>query len=116
MDEKDQAQRFLSQYPCHLGIYRHYKGGLYTLYSYTLDEETLETKVHYYSHAKRTRWTRAQTNFGGSAPSGEPRFNFVRAATVDELRLALLDGVSGFEMDVEHLRHFLQKKEEYIKA
>ena len=60
---KDKAQADLKALDFKLGVYRHYKGGLYVVFAVSLDEETLKPLVHYYSLAKETRWTRTLTNF-----------------------------------------------------
>ena len=78
------------------GLYRHYKGGLYIVFSTSLDEATGEGLVHYYSLEKRTRWTRTADNFwsavvleGASIPV--MRFKKIREALEEETRFAALD-------------------------
>jgi hypothetical protein len=96
MDEKDKAQeglkRVIAEVP--LGIYRHCKGGIYTVYSHTIDERSMEPRIHYYSHEKKTRWTRSWENFtsawdGSVVQSWDQsrllRFTFERPASLHEL-------------------------------
>jgi hypothetical protein len=80
-DEKDIAQERLAALRLQLGIYRHYRGGLYCVFAVSLDEDTLAPLVHYYSYEKKTRWTRTLVNFHGYLGPGEfsgQRFTFVR--------------------------------------
>jgi len=91
IDPKTDRQKLLIDFP--LGVYEHYKGGLYTAYSVSLHEETLETLVHYYAHEHKTRWTRTFSNFKETVRSPEtgrdrPRFRFDRAATQLEFLVA----------------------------
>lgn len=81
---KDEAQDRIAAHNL-TGVYKHYTGGSYTLYSITIYEETLETTVHYYSHLKKSRWTRTLHNFFERLPSGIERFKKVREATLGEL-------------------------------
>ena len=41
-----------------IGVYRHRNGGLYAIIAVSLDEETLEPTVTYYSFERKTRWNR----------------------------------------------------------
>lgn len=85
-DIKDKAQEQLGQLRerFRTGVYRHFKGGEYVLYSVSLSESSLLPLIHYYSLSKRTRWTRDFANW--QSPAGEaPRFSFVREATREEL-------------------------------
>jgi hypothetical protein len=96
-DLKDRAQSKLAESLVELGIYRHHKGGLYTLFTTSIDEATLEPLAHYYSHAKRTRWTRTFTNFGDTVEMQDERgrvarFEFMGPATTLELCTACFDG------------------------
>ena len=97
MDSKDTAQKALNANPPKLGIYKHCKGGLYTLYSFSLNESTKEPLVHYYSHEKRTRWTWTVTNFFEILSDGVPRFTFMRPASLQELQLVVLGHLSTDE-------------------
>ena len=94
--DKNAAQAALTAHWIKRGVYRHYKGGEYILYSASCDEATGVHLVHYYSIARLTRWTRNLTHFFGtlrrddSSPGGgllapEPRFTWVRYATDEEL-------------------------------
>jgi hypothetical protein len=84
-DEKDEAQAKLAALDFKLGLYRHYKGGEYIVFAVSLNEETLEPLVHYYSLAKETRWTRTLDNFTSEVSNSgflrRPRFEFVREAS-----------------------------------
>lgn len=64
MDDKDLAQAL------HMGgspkpgeIYRHYKGGLYSIVARAIKEDTLEPLVIYRSNAKGSVWARTLANF-----------------------------------------------------
>lgn len=95
-DLKDRAQAKLASALVQLGVYRHYKGGLYTVFSTSIDEATLEPLVHYYSHAKRTRWTRTLRNFQETIKNDTgnvPRFEFTSVASVSELVTACFEGL-----------------------
>lgn len=88
-DFKQAAQEKLQTDPVKLGIYRHYKGGLYLVFAYSLDESTLTELVHYFSLERKTCWTRRRAEFFEIvmiAPgSAAPRFEFTRPATVAEV-------------------------------
>lgn len=95
LDLKDRAQQKLAESHVELGVYRHWRGGLYTLFSTSIDEETLEPLVHYYSHVKRTRTTRRLHVFREhvkEAGHEGPRFEFTSIATTAELCAACFDG------------------------
>lgn len=63
-DPKDEAQQRLKDCDVEVGqIYRHYKGGLYTVVAVGLKEDTLEPMVAYHSNAKGTTWVRTLANF-----------------------------------------------------
>lgn len=94
-DLKDRAQSKLATSLVELGVYRHYKGGLYTVFSTSIDEATLQPLVHYYSQAKHTRWTRTLENFRETVSDGKhqvPRFEFLSIAGAVDLVTACLDG------------------------
>ena len=58
-DPKDEAQRRLAE--CGLApgkIFRHYKGGFYTIVALAIKEDTLEPMIVYQSNAKGTIWAR----------------------------------------------------------
>ena len=86
---KDEAQENLAALNL-VGVYRHYKGPLYTVYSVSIHESTLETMVHYYSHEKKSRWTRSYDNFfevilpKGKKNEFTSRFTKEREATTQE--------------------------------
>jgi hypothetical protein len=93
-DAKDKSQEHLvyiaKKFP--VGVYRHYKGNDYILFAHSINENTLIPLVHYYSIAKKTRWTRDFGNFSqmvkSEAEFGDregPRFRFVRKADSQEL-------------------------------
>lgn len=88
--EKDMAQMSLTVGlgATRPGVYRHHKGGLYTLYSTSIEESSLTPVVHYYSHAKATRWTRTLANFFEMLPGDNPRFVRLRDVTSGELLAA----------------------------
>jgi len=92
-DDKDLAQQQLQDNLLPIGVYRHYKGGMYIVYAMSLEEETLKPLVHYYSISHRTRWTRFMENFQS------PRFEYDRAASVNELLEAVgLSRIIGDEL------------------
>ncbi len=83
-DPKDLAQEELSMTGLAPGmIFRHYKGGLYSIVCVGIKEDTLEPMVAYRSNAKGTVWVRTLANFMETAkPEGRvewvPRFTHVR--------------------------------------
>jgi hypothetical protein len=83
-DEKDSWQKTLSTCAPALGLYRHYKGGLYVVFAMSIMEQDGALLVHYYSVIKNTRWTRPIDDFV-ELVDGKPRFEFVRKATVVEV-------------------------------
>jgi hypothetical protein len=96
-DLKDRAQQKLRETLIELGIYRNHKGGLYTLFTTSVDEATLQPLVHYYSHTKKTRWTRTFQNFGEVVEMQDERgkvarFEYMGPATTLELCTACFDG------------------------
>lgn len=86
MDIKDKSQEHLAairdKHP--VGVYRHYKGGVYVLFAHSLSENNLIPLVHYYSLSKKTRWTRDVGNWTQLVQE-TPRFQYDRPATRDEL-------------------------------
>lgn len=56
--DKTEAQGRLRKSRTRLGIYQHWKGGIYVVFCTSIDEARLEPLVHYYSKAKKKRWTR----------------------------------------------------------
>lgn len=70
------------------GIYGHRNGGEYVLFAHSLDEETLEPLVHYYSLDKKTRWTRTLKVWIEVVDS-RLRFWWVRAASGSEFLQAV---------------------------
>src|ERR1700679_2905123 len=95
LDLKDRAQQKLAEALVELGIYRHWRGGLYTLFTTSIDEETLEPLVHYYSHVKKTRTTRRLSVFREAVKEvgyEGPRFEFTCTATTAELCVACFGG------------------------
>lgn len=88
-DPKDAAQAHLDSLGIRPGaIYRHYKGGLYTVVCASLKEDTLEPMITYRSNEKGACWTRTADNFldlvftqdgqKGDVVPAEPRFQRVR--------------------------------------
>jgi hypothetical protein len=107
-DVKSKSQEHLHKLGFKLGVYRHYKGGEYVAFMVTLDEETLEALVHYYSLKKKTRWTRTLLNFEETLANNRlmenpfPRFDYVRAATPEEAcEAALIDSGSWAGLKIE---------------
>lgn len=86
-DSKDDAQAALRSLPDLRGVYHHRKGGVYTLYSVSVDEGTSSTMVHYYSPSRDSRWTRTLADFTEEV-EGRPRFWKVRGANSEELLVA----------------------------
>jgi hypothetical protein len=63
-DEKDSAQADAACCGIRPGqIYRHYKGGLYTIREVAVKEDTLEILVIYQSNARGSVWARTLANF-----------------------------------------------------
>jgi hypothetical protein len=105
-DEKDAAQEKLESVKkkLPLGTYQHYKGSYYTVFALSLKEDTLDVLVHYYSHEKKTRWSRTIEDFTAHVPEApyefrEGRFKFIREAhPIQLLRAAGFDSlIEGFE-------------------
>jgi hypothetical protein len=95
-DEKDVAQTRLKKLDFKLGIYRHYKGGMYVVFSVSLSEEGLVPLVHYFSLTKKTRWTRTLHDFqdfvypiNQSNNGTTPRFVYVRPTMPAEWKMAI---------------------------
>ena len=98
-----------------LGTYQHYKGGYYTVFALTLKEDNLDILVHYYSHEKKTRWSRTFQDFTAHIPEAPygfegKRFKFVREAhPIQLLRAAGFDSmIAGFEHMSGALEFFKQ--------
>ncbi len=90
-DDKDEAQTELAGCGLQYGIYRHYKGGYYVLYSKSVLESHLEVLVHYYSFQKKTRWTRTLADFTSKVKvDGQMvyRFEYIREASPGEMLAA----------------------------
>lgn len=89
MTEKDKGQETLAMLKTKFvgDVYVHWKGGHYVCYSMSLDEETLEPLVHYYSLAKKSWWTRTLYVWL-EVVKGDPRFIYLRKATQAELEEA----------------------------
>jgi hypothetical protein len=108
-DGKDEAQRVLKSLAPKLGVYRHYKGGIYVLFACSVDEDSLGYLVHYYSLGKKTRWTRRLRNFTDDVAKNDlqvvytPRFQFLRDATTEEVLAAC--GVTLGDAPEDSLRH-----------
>lgn len=86
-DEKDIAQARLKKLNIPLGIYQHYNGGFYLVYSVSLLESNLTPLVNYYSMEKKTRWTRTLEDFTKIMypnDTDQPRFAFMREPTPTE--------------------------------
>lgn len=60
---KDEAQELCQGGPQRGQIYRHYKGGLYTVLARAVKEDTLEQLVVYQSNRKGGVWVRSLENF-----------------------------------------------------
>lgn len=103
-DTKDDAQESLASCPgVALGIYRHWKGGFYIVYSLSIDEVSMQPLVHYYSCKKKTRWTRTRAVFTSEAEESTvraARFRYVRPAGWQELAKA-----AGLDELLEGLQH-----------
>ena len=84
MDNKDDAQARLRDLGDVRGVYHHRKGGVYTVYSTSVDEPTGDLMIHYYSPSRKSRWTRTLLAFVEEV-EGKPRFWKVRDATPEEL-------------------------------
>lgn len=62
-EDKGRRQADLRASGFKLGWYRHYKGGKYLAFATSVREDTGEILVHYFSHSRRTRWTRTMLDF-----------------------------------------------------
>ena len=60
---KDMAQANTEGVPGLLSVWRHYKGGIYTVIATPLKEDTLERLVVYHSNQKGTTWARTLQDF-----------------------------------------------------
>jgi hypothetical protein len=88
-DPKEDAQRKIAAMaePRRGQIYRHYKGGHYSIVSVSIDEKTLEVLVTYTSNLKGGDTTRTLRNFtedvtvrtGALGPITWPRFKRVES-------------------------------------
>ena len=61
------------------GLYRHYKGGLYTTLYVAIEEATLTPVVVYRSHQNTALWTRPWADFIATVEVNghvQPRFSF----------------------------------------
>ena len=67
MSDRDKAQAELRECGIKPGqIYRHYKGGLYTVIATAICEETLEPIVVYTSNMEETNWERTLKSWNES--------------------------------------------------
>lgn len=65
-------------------VYKHYKGGLYTVLMGGTDEKTLKNKVVYQSHETQTVWIRDYDEFVGHKEiDGKKVKRFEYAGTVN---------------------------------
>jgi hypothetical protein len=67
-DLKDLAQRHAEGGPQPGEVYRHYKGGIYSIVARCIKEDTLEPLVIYHSNKKGTNWARTLANFTELVP------------------------------------------------
>jgi hypothetical protein len=67
-DLKDLAQRQATGGPQPGEVYRHYKGGIYSIVARAVKEDTLEPLVIYHSNKKGTNWARTLANFTELVP------------------------------------------------
>jgi len=74
MMTKDYAQGELARMPQPGEIYRHYKGGHYSVVTSAIKEDTLEPMVVYRSNARGSVWIRTHANFV-ELVDGVPRFS-----------------------------------------
>jgi hypothetical protein len=76
---KDLAQRQAAGGPQPGEVYRHYKGGIYSIVARSIQEDTLEPLVTYHSNLKGTNWTRTLANFTETVDwGGKPGPRFMR--------------------------------------
>lgn len=84
----DDELKQIAQEQSHFGpqpgqIWRHFKGGLYSIVCRSVKEDTLEPLVTYHGNAHGTNWTRTLANFtevlchSAEYPGGGPRFKRV---------------------------------------
>jgi hypothetical protein len=69
--DKSQAQQDLARrrdLPVEDGVYRHYKGGLYTVRAVSIKEDTGEIMVTYTSNRTGQRWTRTLDDWEQKVP------------------------------------------------
>lgn len=93
MDEKDVAQKKIKASCVEPGqVFRHYKGGLYTVVAVGIDEATMKPMVAYCSNLRGDVWFRTLDNWqepvevetGPTIPRGLPRMGVPRFARVRE--------------------------------
>lgn len=77
------------------GLYRHWKGSLYVVFSESVHEASGDVLLHYYSLEHRTRWTRTLEDFTAIVTlldaSKQARFVRIREALEAELFQAAFD-------------------------
>jgi hypothetical protein len=80
-DLKDIAQREATGGPKVGEVYRHWKGGIYSIVARAIREDTLEPVVIYRSNLKGTNWERTVANFMESVVVDDmARLRFARVA------------------------------------
>jgi hypothetical protein len=62
-DLKDLAQRQATGGPQPGEVYRHYRGGIYSIVARCIKEDTLEPLVVYHSNKEGTNWARTLADF-----------------------------------------------------
>jgi hypothetical protein len=78
-DLKDLAQKQATGGPQPGEVYRHYKGGIYSIVARAIKEDTLEPLVIYHSNLKQTNWARTLENFTEAVEvDGKPCPRFAR--------------------------------------
>jgi hypothetical protein len=74
--DKEEAQQDLARrqnLPVVHGVYRHYKGGLYTVLAVGIDEATGKPMVCYRSNRHATVWSRTLEDFQAHVMVGDDR-------------------------------------------
>jgi hypothetical protein len=67
-DLKDLAQRQAEGGPQPGEVYRHYKGGVYSIVARAIKEDDLSSLVIYHSNKKGTNWARTLVDFTEPVP------------------------------------------------
>ena len=90
-------------------VYRHYKGGYYTVFAVTVDEADQKIRVHYYSHERKTRWTRTFLNFVEMVTvDGKERLRFRADRIATDREMLVACGMEFFAQGMKSLQDGLR--------